>query len=117
MNEMFETLADPTRRRIIEALLGGEQAVNELVARVDIQQPGVSRHLRILTAAGFVRARPAGTQRLYSLRGEPFRELADWASRYRGLWEGRLDRFGRELEHRRTAHGARVPAGRKHAKR
>ena len=117
MNEMFETLADPTRRRIVEALRGGEQAVNDLVARVDIQQPGVSRHLRILSAAGFVRARPAGTQRLYSLRAEPFRELETWLSRYRGLWEGRLDRFGRVLEQRRTAPGAPARSRRNHGTR
>ena len=73
----FETLADPTRLRIVEVLLGGERPVNDIVAEVAIHQSGVSRHLRILTDAGFVQVRPKGQQRLYSLRAEPFRE-AEW---------------------------------------
>lgn len=99
--DVFETLADPTRRRIVEALLGGEQAVNDLVERVDIHQSGVSRHLRILGEAGFVQMRPDGARRLYSLRAEPFRELDAWVARYRSLWEARLDRFGEALEKKR----------------
>ena len=99
----FQALADPTRRHLIEALRGGEQSVNELVARVAIEQPGVSRHLRILSAAGFVRVRPHGTQRLYSLRGEPFRELEAWLARYRSLWEARLERLARQLEPQQRA--------------
>ncbi|MBL8719517.1 MAG: winged helix-turn-helix transcriptional regulator [Myxococcales bacterium] len=98
---VFETLADPTRRRIVEALLGGEHAVNDLVERVDIHQSGVSRHLRILGEAGFVQMRPDGARRLYSLRAEPFRELDAWVARYRSLWEARLDRFGAALEKKR----------------
>jgi DNA-binding transcriptional ArsR family regulator len=96
----FETLADPIRWSIVELLLGGEQAVNDIVGRLDIHQSGVSRHLRILSEAGFVQARPAGARRLYSLRPEPFRELDAWIGRYRRLWEGRLDRFAAELGRR-----------------
>lgn len=98
--DAFQTLADPTRRRIVEALLGGERAVNDIVETLDIHQSGVSRHLRILHDAGFVQVRPNGPQRLYSLHPEPFRELDAWVTRYRSLWEGRLDRFGAELERR-----------------
>lgn len=99
--DVFQTLADPTRRRIVEALKGGELSVNDLVAQVDIQQSGVSRHLGILQEAGFVQVRPEGTKRLYSLRPEPFQELDAWVTGYRGLWEARLDRFGQALERRR----------------
>ena len=67
---------------------------------VDIHQSGVSRHLRILHQAGFVQVRPEGTQRLYSLRPEPFRDLEAWLTQYRSLWEGRLDKLGLELERR-----------------
>jgi DNA-binding transcriptional ArsR family regulator len=98
---VFEILADPMRRRIVEALSGGEQAVGDLVDRMAIHQSGVSRHLRILHDAGFVRVRPEGAKRLYSLSHEPFRELDAWLSRYRGLWERRLDRFGAALEQRK----------------
>ena len=100
--DAFQTLADPTRRRIVEALRGGEQAVNDIVDRVDIHQSGVSRHLRILTEAGFVRVRPEGSKRLYSLCPEPFRELDDWVARYRTLWEARLDRFAQALERKKA---------------
>ena len=100
---LFETLADPTRRRIVEELGAGERSVGELVEAVTIRQSGVSRHLRILHDAGFVTVRPDGQRRLYSLSPEPFRELDDWVSRYRALWESRLDRLGAELE-RRAAH-------------
>jgi DNA-binding transcriptional ArsR family regulator len=108
----FVTLADPVRRRIVEALLGGERAVNELVDRVEIHQSGVSRHLRILRQAGFVRVRPSGQARLYSLRPEPFKELDRWVSAYRKLWEGRLDRFAAELDRRQLARAAK-PVGEK----
>ena len=100
---VFETLADPVRRGIVELLLDGEQAVNDLVGRLDIHQSGVSRHLRILSEAGFVQMRPDGARRLYSLRPEPFQEIDAWVARYRRLWEGRLDRFGAELERRQKS--------------
>jgi DNA-binding transcriptional ArsR family regulator len=99
----FETLADPTRRRIVEALRGGEHAVNDVVGRVKIHQSGVSRHLRILEEAGFVRVRPEGAHRYYSLRAEPFRELEAWLAGYRELWEARLDRFEAALAKKQRA--------------
>src|SRR5438477_12424481 len=94
-------LADPTRRRLIEALRGGERSVGELVGAVDIGQPGVSRQLAILQDAQFVAVRPEGRRRLYALRPEPFRELSEFVTGYRAIWEGRLDRFGAALERRR----------------
>ena len=91
-------LADPSRFQIVEALLDGERAVNDIVAKLDIHQSGVSRHLRILEESGFVQVRPDGARRLYSLRAEPFKELSSWVGQYRALWEGRLDAFGAALE-------------------
>lgn len=79
-HDVFAVLADPTRRRLLQALASGERSVNDLVRRVDIEQPGVSRHLHILQDAGFVVARPDGQRRWYSLRKEPFEALADWMS-------------------------------------
>ncbi len=98
---MFQILADPTRRRLVEALRTGEHSVNELVDIVDIGQPGVSRQLSILQDANFVVVRPEGRRRLYALRPEPFWELNEWMTTYRGVWEARLDRFGAELDRRR----------------
>ncbi len=99
----LQTLADASRFQIVETLLAGEQAVNDLVEKLEIHQSGVSRHLRILEEAGFVRMRPDGQRRLYSLRPERFRELETWASRYRALWEGRLDAFATALAQRQRS--------------
>ena len=106
--DTFQTLADPTRRRIIEALRGGELQVNGIVEQASIHQSGVSRHLRLLNESGFVSVRSDGQRRLYSLRPEPFREIDKWLAKYRSLWEARLDRFAIALEKqrkgRKTAH-------------
>jgi DNA-binding transcriptional ArsR family regulator len=99
----FEALADPSRRRVVEVLRNGEQPVGDIVAALNIQQSGVSRHLRILLEAGFVQVRPEGQQRLYSLRQEPFRDFEVWLDGFRGLWEGRLERFAAAVEARRIA--------------
>lgn len=108
--DVFQTLADPTRRRIVEVLRDGEQQVGDVVARAGVHQSGVSRHLRILHESGFVSMRPDGQRRLYALRPEPFRELEEWLGPYRKLWETRLDRFEAALARkqvRRTQHGSK----------
>jgi len=101
VTDVFQVLADPTRRRIVEELKHGERSVNELVAVVDIGQPGVSRQLAILEDAEFVVVRPDGRRRMYSLRPQPFREISEFVTAYRAIWEPRLDRLGAELERRR----------------
>lgn len=99
--DTFETLADPTRRRIVAALRDGERPVGDIVLQAGVHQSGVSRHLRILHEAGFVTVRPDGQRRLYALRPDPFRELEAWLADYRRLWEARLDRFGAALDQQR----------------
>lgn len=94
----FEVLADPARRRIVEALRDGERQVNDIVQHAGIHQSGVSRHLRVLHRSGFVSVRPDGQRRIYALRPEPFRELEAWLNDYRRLWEARLDRFDAALK-------------------
>ena len=105
--DTFETLADPSRRRIIAALREGERAVGEIVGDVGIHQSGVSRHLRILQESGFVSVRPDGQRRLYALRAEPFRELEAWLQDYRQVWEARLDRFDAALATRQRKRKAK----------
>lgn len=100
---LIASLADPARLRIVEVLRSGERAVAEIVERVDIEQSGVSRHLKILSSAGIVSVRPEGQRRIYALREEPFREIEAWIAGYRTLWEGRLDRFGAELNRRKAS--------------
>jgi DNA-binding transcriptional ArsR family regulator len=105
--DVFQALGDPTRRRIVEALSNGEAPVGDIVEQAGIHQSGVSRHLHILHAAGFVSMRPDGQRRLYSLRPERFRELDEWLVKYRRLWVARLDRLGNALEHQRRRRRSR----------
>jgi DNA-binding transcriptional ArsR family regulator len=88
---MFEVLAEPNRRRILELLRHGERPVGELVAELDVSQPAVSKHLRILRDAGLVDVRVDASRRLYRLRPEGLREVDEWLAPYRALWERRLD--------------------------
>ncbi len=87
----FGILADRTRFRIVEHLRTGERSVGALVHSLAVSQPGISRHLRILHDAGFVRVRAVGRRRLYSLRRQPFRDLDDWVRGYRDVFDARLD--------------------------
>jgi DNA-binding transcriptional ArsR family regulator len=111
--DVFQALADPTRRRIVEALRDGEQQVGDVVASAGVHQSGVSRHLRILLEAGFVSMRPDGQRRLYALRPEPFQELEGWLTPYRKLWEARLDRFGAALEKKQKQAGRARPGSKR----
>ncbi|MGI9098433.1 MAG: ArsR/SmtB family transcription factor [Solirubrobacteraceae bacterium] len=94
----YSALAEPSRRRILDLLRGGERSVNELVAHLDLSQPGVSKHLKALREAGLVVVRPDGKRRWYGLRAEPLAEIADWLEPYRRHWSARLDALERHLE-------------------
>ena len=94
----FEVLAEPTRRRILDLLLDGERAVGELVKRLAISQPGVSKHLRVLRDAGLVSVRTEAQRRIYGIRPEPLEEVAEWLEPYRRLWSERLDALERHLD-------------------
>ncbi|HVA61460.1 MAG TPA: metalloregulator ArsR/SmtB family transcription factor [Mycobacteriales bacterium] len=98
---VLEVIADPTRRRILDAVRGGERSVAELVDTVGMHQPGVSRHLKVLRDAGLVEVRRDAQRRLYRLRAEPLREVDEWLEPYRAELAGRLDSLERHLE--RTA--------------
>jgi DNA-binding transcriptional ArsR family regulator len=94
----FDALAEPARRQILELLRQRERSVGELVERLKLSQPGVSKHLRVLREAGLVRVRPEGQRRWYGLRAEPLAELDAWLAPYREFWGGRLDALERHLD-------------------
>lgn len=94
---VLEVIAEPTRRRILDAIRGGERSVGELVEAVGMHQPGVSRHLRVLRDAGLVEVRPDAQRRLYRIRPEPLMELDAWLAPYRAEWTTRLDSLERHL--------------------
>jgi DNA-binding transcriptional ArsR family regulator len=110
MVETFAALAEPNRFRIVELLLAGPRPVNDISESLALNQPQVSKHLRVLKEAGLVEAQPRAQQRLYGLRPEPLRELHDWLERHRQLWDTRfeqMDELIEELKKKEKSHGRR----------
>lgn len=95
---VFEALAEPNRRRILDLLLERERPVSDLVSLLRVSQPAVSKHLRVLRDAGLVEARVDAQRRLYRVQAGPLRELDDWLAPYRAMWASRLDALESHLE-------------------
>ena len=93
MSTIFEVLAEPKRRQILELLRTREHSVGELVEALDLSQPAVSKHLRVLKQAGLVEVQVDAQRRLYTLRAEPLKEVDAWLTAYRRLWEDHFDRL------------------------
>lgn len=93
MQSTLSALAEPNRLQIVELLRRKSRSVGEIVERLGLRQPQVSKHLRVLSDAGLVEVRAVAQQRIYSLRAEPFRELDVWLERYRRTVEDRFDRL------------------------
>jgi DNA-binding transcriptional ArsR family regulator len=98
MEVAFEVLAEPNRRRILDLVRAAERPVSDLVAELGVSQPAVSKHLRVLREAGLVEVRADAQRRLYRVRAEPLRAIAEWLEPYRLLWEARLDHLERHLD-------------------
>src|SRR5690349_831522 len=94
----FEVLAEPSRRRILDLLLDEERSVGDLVDRMALSQPGVSRHLRVLRDAGLVNVRKDAQRRLYAVNPQPLAEIDAWLEPYRRLWAERLDALEAHLD-------------------
>jgi DNA-binding transcriptional ArsR family regulator len=89
----FSALAEPNRYQIVELLRQRPLPVGQIADRLKLQQPQVSKHLRVLSEAGLVEVRPLAQQRIYALRPEPLKELEEWVQRYRRIWDERMDRL------------------------
>jgi DNA-binding transcriptional ArsR family regulator len=96
--DTFNAVAEPRRREILDALAGGERAVNDLVRLLDLPQPQVSKHLRVLREVGAVEVRDEGRQRLYRLNGRALKPIHDWVRNYERLWSDRFDQLDVVLE-------------------
>jgi DNA-binding transcriptional ArsR family regulator len=94
----FDVLAEPNRRRILDLLRDSERPVGELVSQLELSQPAVSKHLRVLRQAGLVHVRGDAQRRLYSVRPEPLRAVDEWLAPYRAMWVARLDDLERHLD-------------------
>jgi DNA-binding transcriptional ArsR family regulator len=100
---VFSALADPTRLAIVERLLReGERSVGELAKPLPVSLPAVSRHMRVLEAAGLVERRVDRQWRRYRVRPQPLRDLDKWMTTYRAFWTASLDRLERYVEKRRS---------------
>ncbi len=98
MASTFEVLAEPRRREILDLLRDGERLVGDLVDRLTLTQPTVSKHLRVLRGAGLVEVRQDAQRRWYRLRLEPLAEIDSWLAPYRLMWTASLDKLERHLE-------------------
>jgi DNA-binding transcriptional ArsR family regulator len=99
--ETFAALGEPNRYRIVELLRSGPRTVSDIGDRLHLNQPQVSKHLRVLKEAGLVDVEPRAQQRVYELRPQPLRKMHGWLERYRGVWEERfeaLDELFEELK-------------------
>jgi DNA-binding transcriptional ArsR family regulator len=101
----INVIAEPSRLTILDELRKGEQPVSALVEKLDMSQPAVSKHLRVLRDAGLVRVRPDGQRRLYSVRPNPLIELDDWLEPYRQMWTESLDQLEAHLTEAPTTPG------------
>lgn len=96
--DAFNALAEPRRRQIVDALAGGERAVNDLVKGLGLAQPQVSKHLRVLREVGAVAVRDQGRHRLYRLNGAALKPIHDWVAQYERTWSERFERLDAVLE-------------------
>jgi DNA-binding transcriptional ArsR family regulator len=94
----FDVLAEPNRRHILDLLRDSEQPVGELVSQLQLSQPAVSKHLRVLREAGLVQVRGDAQRRLYRVRPEPLRAVDEWLAPYRAMWATSLDDLERHLD-------------------
>ncbi|MEK4510774.1 ArsR family transcriptional regulator [Paenibacillus anaericanus] len=95
---VMSALAESNRMQIVELLRECPLTVGEIAERLQLRQPQVSKHLRVLSEAGIVEAEVDANRRIYRLRPDPFRELDDWLERYRVIWEKRFDRLDDYLQ-------------------
>src|SRR3954467_4618300 len=94
----FAIVAEPNRRAILSLLLSSDRSVGEIESKLQLSQPSVSKHLRVLRDAGFVESRIEAQRRLYRLRPEPLMELAAWLDPFRRYWSKRVDALEQYLE-------------------
>lgn len=97
-NTLLHALSEPNRLRIVELLREGPLTVGELTDRLQLRQPQVSKHLRVLHESGVVEVHADANRRIYKLRPGPFQDLNAWLERYRSIWEEKFDRLDSYLQ-------------------
>jgi DNA-binding transcriptional ArsR family regulator len=97
-SDAFNAVAEPRRREILSYLAGAERPVSEIVTALGLEQPSVSKHLRVLRDVGLVRMRCLGRQKLYRTNAEAIRPLHDWAGTFERYWQHQLNRVKERAE-------------------
>ncbi|MEU7629669.1 metalloregulator ArsR/SmtB family transcription factor [Nocardia sp. NPDC049220] len=100
--DAFAAVAEPQRRKILDRLRTGQASVGELVDQLNLPQPTVSKHLKVLREAGFVTVETVAQKRIYRLAPGPFQHLEDWLLPYLRLWSRHLDALGRHLDNKES---------------
>ena len=113
----FRALAEPNRLHIVELLRDGPRPVGDMVQRLRLRQPQVSKHLRVLSDAGLVDVRVAAQRRIYALRPAPLQELENWLEKYRKIWESNYQRLDALLEEMKAGESKSQRKKRARAKR
>jgi DNA-binding transcriptional ArsR family regulator len=109
----FDIIGDPNRRAILTLLAGAERSVGDIESALQLPQPSVSKHLRVLRDAGFVEAKVDAQRRLYRLKAEPLQEIDAWLAPFRRIWAGHVDSLERYLDSIDPPAAAKKPLRRK----
>jgi DNA-binding transcriptional ArsR family regulator len=96
--DVYKAIADPNRRIVLDILMRGEQPVSAILARIELSQPALSQHLKVLRDVGLVRQRRAGRERIYALNPKPLKEISDWIEHYEKFWQEKLAALGEHLD-------------------
>lgn len=102
--DVYKAIADPNRRIVLDVLARGEHSVSAILVRLEISQPALSQHLKVLREVGLVRQRKKGKERIYSLDPKPLEEISDWLRHYEDFWKSKVAELGEHLE---RVHGPR----------
>jgi DNA-binding transcriptional ArsR family regulator len=113
MESVFEIIAEPNRRAILNLLVSSQQSVGEIERQLGMSQPTVSKHLRVLRETGFVESTVDAQRRLYRLKPEPFEEVEAWLAPFRRFWSAHVDALERHLDHMHPSTPQRTKTSRK----
>ncbi len=100
--DVFNAIAEPQRRAILELLTAGELSVNEIAEALDLNQPQASKHLRVLHEVDLLDVRREGRQRIYQLQSESLKPIHDWVGQFEQFWSKRFDRLDSYLQSLQT---------------
>lgn len=96
--DIFQAIADPTRRALLDRLRHGEQPVKQLAEPFEMSMPAISQHLQVLCEVSLVTQRRVGRQRLYRLNPKPLKEVSNWIANYEQFWQEKLECLSSYLE-------------------